>query len=170
MRSVFTSSCFIHFEGKVLLIHHSLLNFWLPVGGEIEGDESPMACAYREALEETGIEVEFRHDDPGAVSGTPAGFIGYEEHLAGPKGEHKNFCFLGHAVRMKYGSELEPIRPGGYPNPRSDGSWNGFSWVAPGNIEEYSNLPMPQNVRDLLLLIRMLVGTKPESSRRFLSG
>lgn len=55
--------------------------------------ETPLEAAQRELREETGLSGKFE-EGQGAVHGTPNGFIGYEEHAAGSKGLHMNFCFL----------------------------------------------------------------------------
>jgi ADP-ribose pyrophosphatase YjhB (NUDIX family) len=168
MRRVFTASCFIYYERQVLLIHHNLLDLWLPVGGELETKplvlnheerveyelETPQEGAQREALEETGIFVSF--SNRGSVRhphGTPLGFLGYEEHEAGPKGIHMNFCFWGFATHTKKGDELIPIHPGMRPTPKGDGSWKDFRWVVPGDASTYADLRMPVNVRDCLMMI-----------------
>lgn len=39
-----------------LMIHHAKLNRWLQPGGHADGDENIFQVAYREAIEETGIE------------------------------------------------------------------------------------------------------------------
>lgn len=44
--------------GRLLLVHQRDRNQWGTVGGAIEPGESPAAAAVREALEETGLEVE----------------------------------------------------------------------------------------------------------------
>jgi 8-oxo-dGTP diphosphatase len=78
---------------RVLLIKHRRLGTWLPVGGELEGTETPLEAAERELFEETGLRGRFSSllDE---VSGAPAGLLGYEEHQAGAKGLHLNFCFV----------------------------------------------------------------------------
>jgi len=60
----FTVAIFIVREGKVLLVLHRKLNKWLPVGGHIELDEEPETAARREALEESGYEVELLGERP----------------------------------------------------------------------------------------------------------
>jgi ADP-ribose pyrophosphatase YjhB (NUDIX family) len=134
VRRAFSSSVFIYFDKKVLLIRHKLLNLWLPVGGEREGNETPLETARREVLEETGLEVKFpriRH----RPFGTPAGFLGYEEHEAGPKGYHMNFCFLAYA----YDNHVV-----------SDGSWDKHRWVNPYDVQGDKNDGIPENVLDMV--------------------
>ncbi len=45
-------------EGKVLLLFHHKLDFWLPPGGHVELDETPIEAVYREIKEETGLTKE----------------------------------------------------------------------------------------------------------------
>lgn len=106
-RRTFSVATFIMNEGRVLLIKHKLLGLWLPVGGEIEEmfqidagsavarrvGETPQEAARREVKEETGLDVVF-HRNTYALDGEPDGFLGYEEHEAGPKGVHMNFNFV----------------------------------------------------------------------------
>ena len=60
----FTVAIFVVSQDKVLLIHHRALNKWLPLGGHIELDEDPEAAALREALEESGLDVELIGERP----------------------------------------------------------------------------------------------------------
>jgi len=93
MRKAFSVAIFVRREGRVLLIHHRGLGLWLPVGGEINADETPLDAARRELYEETNLKATFPHR-PGALEGEPPGLIGYEEHPAGEKGLHMNFAFV----------------------------------------------------------------------------
>jgi 8-oxo-dGTP pyrophosphatase MutT (NUDIX family) len=54
----FTATAYILHQRQVLLIPHPKLNKWLPPGGHIEENETPPQCAIREALEETGLEIQ----------------------------------------------------------------------------------------------------------------
>lgn len=54
----FTTSTYIVFEDKVLLHVHKKYDLLLPVGGHIDRDELPADAAKREALEESGLQVE----------------------------------------------------------------------------------------------------------------
>ena len=55
----FTATAYIIDQNKVLLLMHPKLKKWLPPGGHLEANETPPACAKREAKEETGLEIEF---------------------------------------------------------------------------------------------------------------
>lgn len=51
----FVVSVFIVHDRKVLLIHHKILNSWLPIGGHIELDEDSDTALFREIEEESGL-------------------------------------------------------------------------------------------------------------------
>jgi 8-oxo-dGTP diphosphatase len=99
-RVAFSVAVFVRCDDAVLLIAHKRLQTWLPPGGEIEAGETPQQAAARELREETGIDVTFDATHAVAmpdlinVDGTPAGLVAYEEHSAGSKGRHLNFCFV----------------------------------------------------------------------------
>jgi ADP-ribose pyrophosphatase YjhB (NUDIX family) len=54
----FTATTYIVDQGKILLLKHPKFNKWLPPGGHVEANETPPECAKREAMEETGLEIE----------------------------------------------------------------------------------------------------------------
>lgn len=54
----FTATAYILKSQQTLLIYHAKLKKWLPPGGHVEPNETPPECARREALEETGLEIE----------------------------------------------------------------------------------------------------------------
>ena len=60
----FTLSIFIVKNDAVLLHVHKKLGIWLPPGGHIELDEDPTQAALREALEETGLDIQLFGEEP----------------------------------------------------------------------------------------------------------
>jgi 8-oxo-dGTP diphosphatase len=139
VRRAFSVAVFARHGGRILLIQHRRLGTWLPVGGEIEPGETPLEAARRELFEETGLQGTFP-PTPG-VDGSPAGLIGYEEHLAGNKGLHLNFAFVADVP-------TDAVRPND-----EFGAWR---WVAPG--DPLSDAPL--NVAQLVA-IAFAVGSAP---------
>jgi 8-oxo-dGTP diphosphatase len=129
VRRAFSVAIFARHEGAVLLIHHARLSAWLPVGGEIEPGETPLEAASRELREETGLEGAFP-SIPGAIIGSPPGLLAYEEHPAGSKGLHMNFCFVADVPSRAV---------------VSNGEYAQHRWVLPGEA-----LDAPENVRQLV--------------------
>ena len=92
VRRAFSVAIYPRLGDRVLLIHHTRLGVWLPPGGELHPDETPLKAATRECFEETGLTGHFPRTSD--LVGAPPGLIGYEEHLAGSKGQHLNFVFV----------------------------------------------------------------------------
>lgn len=63
MERHFTATVYILEEQKVLLVYHRKINKWLPAGGHVEPNETPAEAAIREALEETGLEIELFYQE-----------------------------------------------------------------------------------------------------------
>lgn len=59
MKKEFTATTYILDNQRVLLLNHPKLKKWLPPGGHVEPNETPPEAARREALEETGLEIDF---------------------------------------------------------------------------------------------------------------
>jgi ADP-ribose pyrophosphatase YjhB (NUDIX family) len=155
-RRAFSSSVFAMCGDEILLIHHKLLNLWLPVGGELEVKmiidgkepvlETPFEAAKRELLEETGLVGDFV--PLSEIAGEPPGFLGYEEHTAGPKGMHLNFvflCFVG--TREVIG----------------DGSFHTHRWIRPGDVESLKGTTL--NVRQFAQRIEWYASLGRPSAR-----
>ncbi len=61
----FTSTTYLFYNGKLVLVWHEKLHSWLPPGGHVELNEAPHETAIREISEETGIqEIIFLHTKP----------------------------------------------------------------------------------------------------------
>jgi ADP-ribose pyrophosphatase YjhB (NUDIX family) len=58
MEKHFTVTTYIVENGKVVLLPHTKFGKWLPPGGHLELNETPVECAKREVLEETGLLIE----------------------------------------------------------------------------------------------------------------
>jgi 8-oxo-dGTP diphosphatase len=129
-RSAFSVSVLARNGGKVLIIQHARLRLWLPVGGELEPGETPLLAAARELLEETGLDGTFLYADGSGLPGEPRGFIGYEEHEAGAKGTHLNFCFVADVPSQE-------VRP--------NAEFQEWRWVS-----DATALDCPPNVRTLI--------------------
>ncbi len=136
-RKAFSVSVLARNGGELLLVHHRRLGRWLPVGGEVEPGEAPLEAASRELREETGLTGHFPRL-PGALPGEPPGLVGYEEHEAGAKGTHLNFCFVADV-------DGRDVRP--------NDEILDFAWV-----REAESQNAPENVR---ILVRRALGDWP---------
>ena len=60
----FTVTAFVSTPQATLLHWHRKIGLWLPPGGHVEPGEDPVQAVLREALEETGIEIDILHCAP----------------------------------------------------------------------------------------------------------
>lgn len=134
-RRAFSVAVYPRFEEKALLILHKRLGVWLPPGGELLADETPLEGAQRELFEETGLVGTFPQLSD--IDGTPPGLIGYEEHVAGSKGRHLNFVFVADV-------ESDAVLP--------NAEFSQWRWV-----RSIDGLHAPPNVGQLLI-VALLAG------------
>lgn len=81
-------------EGRVLLVQITDTHEWAAIGGAVEPDESPQACALREAEEEAGVALEL-----GAIL---AVLGGPEYRMTYPNGDQTSYVttvFDGRVIR-----------------------------------------------------------------------
>jgi 8-oxo-dGTP diphosphatase len=142
MRFAFSSAVYARHGEAILLVHHKRMGMWLPVGGELEENETPLEAAIRELREETGLRAENPRSwgtSSQSRNGSPVGFLGYEEHSAGSKGEHGTFSFLFDVAHRDI---------------KLCDEHHAFVWVDSWAGEVAEKYPMPPNVRRYLAMIR----------------
>lgn len=133
MRRAFSVSAYVRFGETVLLVSHVKQAAWVPIGGEIEANETPTEALVREVEEEIGWRRDYDYTlGPSFEPGVPNGLLAYEEHDARSKGWHMNFAFLlrAHHCRIKPCDEFTQT-----------------SWVT----TPYQLSPVPPNVQHLVL-------------------
>jgi len=108
---------YLFYDEKLLLIKHRKLQLWLPVGGHIEGGETPDDALIREFREEVGLEVELlnvvRIADQGNILRQLAVPFYVNVHSVG---DHEHCCLFylcklksNHDVRLNKG-EVEAYK------------------------------------------------------------
>lgn len=95
-RKAFSVSAYIRHGDRMLLVNHKKQGAWVPVGGEIEANETPREALVREIQEEIGWEEgkQYKVADISLNPISPEGLLAYEEHDARAKGLHMNFAFM----------------------------------------------------------------------------
>ena len=58
-----TTYLFSSYNQTTLLLFHPKIQKWVPPGGHVEANETPPEAARREVLEETGLNMEFIHQE-----------------------------------------------------------------------------------------------------------
>jgi 8-oxo-dGTP pyrophosphatase MutT (NUDIX family) len=145
----FTATVFVVRDRQVLLIHHRRLNQWLPLGGHIELDEDPETAARREALEESGLEIELLGERPPTTGTGIRALIAprfLDIHRITDDHEHIGMIYWArpkngevtlapeehHAIRWCSGDDLERLDPPMHPS---------VKWYCRQAIEEISQWP-----------------------------
>ena len=104
----FTATTFISTQTHTLLHFHQKNKLWLPAGGHIEKNETPIEAAKREALEETGLYIEilptnedFQFIEPIQIT-SPVSILleDIEATITEPKHQHIDLIFFAKPVRL----------------------------------------------------------------------
>ena len=107
MERQFTATAYILFNDRILLHFHAKLRKWLPPGGHLEKDETPPECAIREALEETGLEIEIIREEHLWLNHFNAASFerpfmclleNIPEHNSHPAHQHIDFIYLARPI------------------------------------------------------------------------
>ena len=136
----FTVTAFVSSGGCTLLHWHRKVGLWLPPGGHIEPNETPVEAVVREALEETGMQVEivpssalFAYPDPPQLPAPATIMIEPIRAFGGePAHQHMDLIYFTRPDGAT-GSEL--------PQP-PDGSWR---WLTRVELEDDA----PQTFEDV---------------------
>lgn len=97
-KTSFSACVYVRYERSILLLHHRRLGLWVPPGGSIEPNETPLDAVQRELFEETGLIAHFPTDRGFLSAGKIPGLVKYEELHDDPhKGVRMNFVFIANA-------------------------------------------------------------------------
>lgn len=137
MKRQFAVSAYIEHNSQILLVNHVKQQAWVPIGGKLLVDETPLSAVTREVTEETGLEDEFDYTFYETTSfemglSKMPGLLAYEEHAVLPIGVHMCFSFLL-AARHRF---IKPCP-----------EYTEAKWIS---VDEYRKMEMPPNVRALV--------------------
>lgn len=162
MERHFTATVYIFHEGRVLLHRHPKLGKWLPPGGHIELNETPPEAARREALEETGLEIEFIEQENLKIKTSTATsferpFLCLLEEMPafGEKKAHQHMDLIYIARPKEHDLANKDLSP--------------FQWFDEEQIEEIEEELFPDVKEMTRLLFTSGRGAFPGSSLQFLS-
>ena len=142
-----TATVYVVREGKVLLHLHKKYNTWFPIGGHVEAGEFPHEAAYREAMEEAGIEIRLISTEiaptinVGRVLRVPAPFC-----LYGEDGTPDNFFDFIYIAE----TDCEALNPG-------DGESRTFGWFSKTDLEHSDVKP---HIKNTALAVLNYLGSK----------
>ncbi len=111
----FTVATFIVWQDKILLHQHPKIPKLLPPGGHIEPDELPDEAARREALEETGVQIELIGElaPKSLEAGSPLPLVrprGIQLEFIKPEHEHIDLIYFAKPIQGYDGALLKPFR------------------------------------------------------------
>jgi ADP-ribose pyrophosphatase YjhB (NUDIX family) len=120
MHRQFTATVFIIDDSKTLLLFHKKHGKWMPPGGHVEENETPVETARREAFEETGLEIEFIKQENVWFEGfSNAKSIERPYHVLletlgatakEPAHQHIDFCYVARPLLQKAATEQHELR------------------------------------------------------------
>jgi len=127
---------------KALLLHHRTANLWMPPGGHQEAWENPLEAVAREVLEETQLEISAflpttnRIDDRAQIIPAPVRLVEIKIPAHDDEPEHYHL------------DQLYIVRIPEQPLTKDDAETHDIGWFT---LEEALKLPLPEDVRQLLL-------------------
>ena len=127
----FTVTAFVSTQGRTLLHWHRKVGLWLPPGGHLEPNETPVEAVVREALEETGMQVEivpnsapFAYSDPPQLP-VPVTIMVEPIRAFGGEPAHQHMDLIYFTQPHDRDEDALPQPP--------DGSWR---WVTRAELED----------------------------------
>jgi 8-oxo-dGTP pyrophosphatase MutT (NUDIX family) len=101
MKKCISATCMLIDDGKVLFLNHIKLGNWMPPGGHVDQNETPIDAVHREVREETGYSINIIDTYSGSAK---TGYISDEiaeemvrpmvillEHVNYREGQHDHF-------------------------------------------------------------------------------
>lgn len=149
MKREFTATVYIFHQDLVLLHKHPKHQKWLPAGGHVEANELPHEAAIREAMEETGLDIEITSQDnvsldyPHAKS-IPRPYLCLLENIPEHKGvaphQHIDLIYLSRAINF----QKPPMKP--------------FQWLS---YPETLQIPDSEIFKDTRLILEKVFEDRP---------
>ena len=95
MKTYLVVAGYIFSKNKVLLVHHSKLDLWLPPGGHIDKDETPDDALLREIKEELSMDVEVLNQSDISAQGNVIKNLALPFHVnVHSINDHNHCCFF----------------------------------------------------------------------------
>lgn len=136
MKKHFTATAYVLYEDKFLLHIHPKIGKWLPPGGHIEPNETPIEAVKREVLEETGLNVEI----------IPQENLWIDDENA--KSFHRPFLCLLEEVLFPYPHQHIDLIYLAKPTESSSLKNNEFHWLTLQEVNQLSNI-YPDTVKTI---------------------
>lgn len=135
---------YIFDKDKVLLVHHKKLDLWLPVGGHINGNETPDDALLREIKEEVGIGAEILDKGNFGIGGATIRNLAAPFHVNVHSAGNHNHCCLFYICKVIKNQKIKINK-----------ELKNFKWFSK---EELNNKEIPLDVRGIGLKAFELFG------------